>query len=67
MDSIDEYIRNIVTQKISEPENLDEIIMDAIASAKCKKKMRGGKIKKIILAVIITLICLGGIFIFMII
>ena len=67
MDSIDEYIRNIVTQKISEPENLDEIIMDAIASVKCKKKMRGGKIKKIILAVIITLICLGGIFIFMII
>ena len=39
MDQLDRYIENIVSQKISEPENLDKIIMDAISSAKCQKKM----------------------------
>ena len=39
MDQLDKYIESIVSQKISEPENLDQIIMDAISSAKCQKKM----------------------------
>ena len=39
MDQLDKYIESIVSQKISEPENLDQIIMDAISSAKYQKKM----------------------------
>ena len=61
MEQIDEYIQNIVTQRISEPENLDEIIMNAISFAKEKKKDRLSKIKKIILAFILLTIFLSSI------
>ena len=61
MDQLDKYIESIVSQKISEPENLDQIIMDAISSAKCQKKMKKTKIKKAILTSVIAIFCASGV------
>ena len=61
MDQLDRYIENIVSQKISEPENLDKIIMDAISFAKYKKKKKENKIRKIILTLLIAIFFLSGV------
>ena len=61
MDELDRYIESIVSKKISEPENLDEIIKEAISSAKCKEMMRKNKIKKTVLTSVILFFCVGGV------
>ena len=61
MDELDRYIESIVSKKISEPENLDEIIKEAISSAKFKEIMSKNKIKKTVLTSVILFFCVGGV------
>ena len=61
MDQLDRYIESIVKKEITLPENLDEIIKEAISSAKCKKRIRAYKIKKTILTSIIAVFCISGV------
>ena len=46
LDQLDKYIEEIVSKKITEPDNLEEIMLNAIHTEKGKKRIRRYKIMR---------------------
>ena len=61
MDQLDKYIQDIVSQKITEPDDLEEIMLNAIHTAKGKKRIRRYKITRAIITSVTTIIITAGV------
>ena len=61
MDQLDKYIQDIVSQKITEPDDLEEIMLNAIHTAKGKKRIRRYKITRAIITSITTIFITTGV------
>ena len=61
MDQLDKYIQDIVSQKITEPDDLEEIMLNAIHTAKGKKRIRRYKITRAIITSVTTIIITTGV------
>lgn len=61
MDQLDKYIQDIVSQKITEPDDLEEIMLNAIHTAKGKKRIRRYKITRAIITSVTTIIIITGV------
>ena len=61
MDQLDKYIQDIVSKKITEPDDLEEIMLNAIHTAKGKKRIRRYKITRAIITSVTTIIITTGV------
>ena len=61
MDQLDKYIQDIVSKKITEPDDLEEIMLNAIHTAKGKKRIRRYKITRAIITSVTTIIIITGV------
>ena len=61
MNQLDKYIQDIVSQKITEPDDLEEIMLNAIHTAKGKKRIRRYKITRAIITSVTTIIIITGV------
>lgn len=61
MDQLDKYIQDIVSQKITEPDDLEEIMLNAIHTAKGKKRIRRYKITRAIITSVTTIFITTGV------
>ena len=61
MDQLDKYIEEIVSKKITEPDNLEEIMLNAIHTEKGKKRIRRYKIMRALITSVTTVFVTAGV------
>ena len=61
MDQLDKYIEKIVSKKISEPENLEEIMLNAIHTEKGKRRIKRNRITRTIITSLTTVFITTGV------
>ena len=61
MDQLDKYIEKIVSKKISEPENLEEIMLNAIHTEKGKRRIKKNRITRTIITSLTTVFITTGV------
>ena len=61
MDQLDKYIEKIVSEKITEPENLEDMMLSAIHTEKGKRKIKRNRITRAILTSLTTIFITTGV------
>lgn len=61
MDQLDKYIEKIVSQKITEPDNLEEMMLNAIHTEKGRRRIKRNKIMRAILTSVTTIFITTGV------
>ena len=61
MDQLDKYIEKIVSKKITEPENLEDMMLSAIHTEKGKRKIKRNRITRAILTSLTTIFITTGV------